>query len=53
MTDEETSRRLDRIEKLLEQILNAMLDDDEEEDEDDEDLLEKALKRRDHLVWIV
>jgi len=52
MTDEETSRRLDRIEKLLEQILNAMLDDDEE-DEDDEDLLEKALKRRDHLVWIV
>ncbi|MFH1623783.1 MAG: hypothetical protein ABID54_01325 [Pseudomonadota bacterium] len=35
MTEEDTNRRLDRIEKLLQQIVDLMLDDDDGDEEED------------------
>jgi len=55
LTDEETLKRLGKIEKMLERILELILEDfdPDEEDEDDEDLFERAIRRRDWEKWVM
>ena len=55
MTDEETLVRLEKIERMLQRILELILEDfdPDEEDEDDEDLFERAMRRRDWEKWVI
>ena len=51
MTDEETSKRLDRIEKLLQQIVDLMIEDPD--DEVEEEVFLEKLKLIDREKFIV
>ena len=53
MTDEETLVRLEKIEKMLQRILELILEAEDEEDEGDEDLFERAMRRRDWEKWVI